>query len=63
MDERRRAPRVKCKHCEVTFPVPERIQVGEGQRAQVQCPRKQCGEWSWYEWHELGLGKVETGHR
>ena len=63
MDEKRRAPRLKCRHCGVTFPVPERIDASEGLRVQVRCPRKQCGEWSWFERHELGLGREETGHR
>jgi hypothetical protein len=56
MDAKGRSPRVRCKHCEVTFLVPERIEMGDGRRVQLQCPRKECGEWSWYELHEIGLG-------
>jgi hypothetical protein len=55
VDAKSRGPRVRCKHCEMTFPVPERIEIGNERRVQVQCPRKECGEWSWYERHELGL--------
>jgi hypothetical protein len=55
MDAKVRGPRVRCKHCETTFPVPERIEIGNERRVQLQCPRKECGEWSWYERHELGL--------
>ena len=55
-----RSPRVRCKHCQVTFPVPERIETGDDRRAQIQCPRKECGEWSWYELHELGRGRVRV---
>ena len=51
---------MRCKHCQVTFVVPERIEMGRDPRVQVQCPRKQCGEWSWYERHEIGLGHGEA---
>jgi len=57
---KRRALRVRCKHCQVTFVVPEHIEVGSDPRVQVQCPRKQCGEWSWYERHEVGMGHGEA---
>jgi hypothetical protein len=57
MAVKRRDPRVRCKHCRMTFPVPERLEAGPDPRVQLQCPRKQCGEWSWYERHEIGLGE------
>jgi hypothetical protein len=57
MDVKRRDPRVRCKHCETTFLLPDRFEMGNDRRVQVQCPRKQCGEWSWYERHEIGLGR------
>ena len=59
MDVKRAAsgPRVRCKHCEVTFPVPERMEMGNDPRIQLRCPRKECGEWSWFERHEVGVGR------
>ena len=54
MNTKRRERRVRCKHCQETFPVPERVEVGVEPRVQIQCPRKECGEWSWYERHEVG---------
>lgn len=57
MDLKRRDLRVRCKHCQVTFLLPERFEMGDARRVQVQCPRKQCGEWSWYERHEIGFGR------
>jgi len=57
MDSKRRERRVICKHCHVSFSLPDDFEVGGEKRAQVQCPRKQCGEWGWYERHELGLEK------
>ena len=55
-NQQHRPPRVMCRHCETSFPLPERFEAGDGRRVQLQCPRKQCGEWSWFERHELGLG-------
>jgi hypothetical protein len=37
--------------------LPESFDVGDERRVQVQCPRKQCGEWSWYERHEIVFGR------
>jgi hypothetical protein len=57
VDARRRYPRVICKHCGRSFVLPESFDVGDERRVQVQCPRKQCGEWSWYERHEIVFGR------
>jgi hypothetical protein len=54
MDSKRRSPRVMCEHCQTAFQLPERFELGNERRVQLQCPQKQCGEWSWYERHQLG---------
>jgi hypothetical protein len=46
-----------CKHCRTSFLLPESFELGDERRVQVRCPRKQCGEWSWLERHEIAFGK------
>ena len=62
MDVKRRSPRVMCKHCQTAFQLPERFELGNERRVQLQCPREQCGEWSWYERHEVGTRDTHRRH-